>query len=260
MIFMDSYFRYIDSRSAEILLYEAAPRILPTFPEELAAKAQRHLEGLGVKVFTNTRVTSVDADGIVANGQRVEAATVLWGAGVMASAAAEWLGAKVDKSGKVMVNADMSVPGHAEIFTIGDTAHVVAGARNLLGMKSSDAMVMPGVAQPAIQEGKYVARLIRRRVEGKAEPAPFWYWDKGDLAIVGRTYALADLRFVRFAGFWAWMVWAAVHIYFLIGFANRFFVILRWGIAFLTKQREVRVFPGQERGKDQDNIKGENAA
>ena len=105
---------------------------------------------------------------------------------------------------------------------------------------------MPGVAQPAIQEGQYVARLIRRRLAGKPEPAPFWYWDKGDLAIVGRTYAVADLRFLRFTGFLAWIVWAAVHIYGLIGFANRFFVILQWGVAFLTKRRQVRVFPGQE--------------
>jgi NADH dehydrogenase len=239
-------FRHIDPRSAQILLYEAAPRILPTFPEDLAAKAQRHLESLGVKVFTNTRVTNVDAEGIVADGKRVAAGTVLWGAGVLASPAARWVGAGVDKSGKAIVNADMSVPGHPEVFTIGDTAHVVAPARNLLGFKSNDAMVLPGVAQPAIQEGKYVAQLIRRRVEGKPAPAAFWYWDKGDLAIVGRKYALADLRFVRFSGFFAWIVWAVVHVYFLIGFANRFFVIVQWGIAFLTKRRQVRVFPGQE--------------
>jgi NADH:ubiquinone reductase (H+-translocating) len=240
-------FRHIDPRSAQILLYEAAPRILPTFPEVLAAKAQRHLQSLGVKVFTNTPVTVVDADGVVADGKRVPAATVLWGAGVMASPAGRWLGAAMDKSGKVIVNADMSVPGHPEIFVIGDTAHVVAPARNVLGIKSNDAMVLPGVAQPAIQEGKYVAQLIRRRVEGRPAPPPFWYWDKGDLAIVGRTYALADLRFLRFTGFLAWLLWAVVHIYFLIGFANRFFVILNWGVAFLTKRRQVRVFPGQEK-------------
>jgi NADH dehydrogenase len=239
-------FRHIDPRSAQILLYDAAPRILPTFPEVLSADAQRHLESLGVKIFTNTQVTSVDADGIVANGKRVAAGTVLWGAGVLASPAGRWLGAAMDKSGKAIVNADMSVPGHPEIFTIGDTAHVVAPARNLLGFKSNPAMVMAGVAQPAIQEGKYVAQLIRRRVQGKPAPPPFWYWDKGDLAIVGRKYALADLRFVRFAGFFAWIVWAVVHVYFLIGFANRFFVIVQWGIAFLTKRRQVRIFPGQD--------------
>jgi NADH dehydrogenase len=240
-------FRNIDTRSARILLYEAAPRILPTFPEALSAKAQRHLESLGVKVHTNTRVTSVDQGGIVADGKRVPASTVLWGAGVLASPAGLWLGAAMDRSGKIMVNSDLSVPGHPEIFAIGDTAHVVAESRNLLGIKSKQLMTMPGVAQPAIQEGQYVASLIRRRIAGKPDPAPFWYWDKGDLAIVGRTYALADLRFLQFAGFLAWVLWAVVHIYFLIGFANRLFVTLQWGVAFLTKRRQVRVFPGQER-------------
>jgi NADH:ubiquinone reductase (H+-translocating) len=240
-------FRNIDPRSARILLYEAAPRILPAFPEALSAKAQRHLESLGVEVYTNARVTSVDEGGIVADGKRVPAGTVLWGAGVLASPAGHWLGAAMDRSGKIIVNPDLSVPSHPEIFAIGDTAHVEAESRNLLGIKSKQRMTMPGVAQPAIQEGQYVARLIRRRVAGKPAPAPFWYRDKGDLAIVGRTYALADLRFVRFAGFLAWIVWAAVHIYFLIGFSNRLFVMLQWGIAFLTKRRQVRVFPGQER-------------
>jgi NADH:quinone reductase (non-electrogenic) len=242
-------FRNIDPGSARILLYEAAPRILPTFPEALSAKAQRHLESLGVEVYTHTRVTSVDEGGIAANGKRVAASTVLWGAGVLASPAGRWLGAAMDPSGKIVVNADLSVPGHPEIFAIGDTAHVVAESRNLLGIKSKQPMTMPGVAQPATQEGQYVARLIRRRIAGKPASRPFWYWDKGDLAIVGRTYALADLRFVRFAGFLAWVVWAAVHIYFLIGFANRFFVISEWAVAFLTKRRQVRVFPGQERAR-----------
>lgn len=240
-------FRNIDPRSARILLYEAAPRILPTFPEELSAKARRHLESLGVEVYTNTRVTAVDAGGVVANGKQVSASTVLWGAGVLASPAGRWLGAAMDRSGKIIVSSDLSVPGHPEIFAIGDTAHVVAESRNVLGIKAKQPMTMPGVAQPAIQEGQYVARLIRRRVAGKPAPPPFWYWDKGDLAIVGRTYALADLRFVRFAGFPAWLLWAAVHIYFLIGFSNRLFVMLQWGMAFLTKRRQVRVFPGQER-------------
>lgn len=238
-------FRHIDPRAAQILLYEAESRVLPTYPEALSAKAERHLEKLGVKVRTNTRVTLVDSDGIVAGGQRVLASTVLWSAGVRASPAGRWLGAATDKSGRVIVNSDLSIPGHPEIFAIGDTAHVVAPSRNLLGIKNKTPMVMPGVAQPAIQEGQYVAQLIRSRVLGRRTPAPFWYWDKGDLAIVGRTYAVADLRFVRFAGFPAWIIWAVVHIYFLIGFANRFFVLLRWGLAFVTKHRQVRIFTSQ---------------
>ncbi|HWH58283.1 MAG TPA: NAD(P)/FAD-dependent oxidoreductase [Terriglobales bacterium] len=234
-------FRHIDPRTARILLYEAAPRVLPTYPEELSRKAQRHLESLGVEVLTNARVTNVDTDGIVVGGQKIPAGTVLWGAGVVASPAALWVGAETDKFGKVMVDPDLSVRDHPEIFVIGDTAHVVAPARNLFGIKSPEPMLLPGVAQPAIQEGKYVAEVVRRRVEGRAQPRPFWYWDKGDLAIVGRTYAVADLRFIRFAGLAAWFVWASVHIYFLIGFANRLFVLLQWGFDFLTKRRRVRV-------------------
>jgi NADH:ubiquinone reductase (H+-translocating) len=240
-------FRHIDPRSAQILLYEAAPRLLPTYPEVLSAKAQQHLERLGVTVHTNTRVSAVDVEGIVANGERVRARTVLWSAGVSASPAAQWLGAPMDRSGKVMVTADLSVPGHPDIFAIGDMAHLVAESRNLLGIKGRQPLLMPGVAPAAIQEGEYVARIIRRRVAGERPAAPFWYWDKGDLAIVGRAYALADLRFVRFAGLFAWLVWAGVHIYSLIGFANRFFVIFQWVIAFATKRRQVRVFPQQER-------------
>jgi NADH:quinone reductase (non-electrogenic) len=236
-------FHHIDLRSARILLYEAATRVLPSYPEALSAKAQRHLEQLGVKVYTGTRVTTIDADGIIANGQRVPAATVLWSAGVLASPAGRWINSATDKSGRIIVNSDLSVPDHPEIFAIGDTAHVVAHSRNLLGIKSNQPMLLPGVAQPAIQEGRYVARLIRCRVVGTKPPGPFWYWDKGDLAIVGRTYAVADLRFLRFSGFPAWLLWVGVHIYFLIGFANRFFVLVQWGLAFLTKRRRVRVLP-----------------
>jgi len=236
-------FRHIDPRDAQILLYEAAPRVLPSYPEVLSAKAQRHLEQLGVKVYTSTPVTSVDADGIIANGQRIRAATVLWSAGVLASPAGRWINSATDKSGRIIVNSDLSVPDHPEIFAIGDTAHVVAHSRNLLGIKSKEPMLMPGVAPPAIQEGRYVACVIRNRVAENKPPKPFWYWDKGDLAIVGRTYAVADLRFLRFSGFPAWLIWAGVHIYFLIGFANRFFVLVQWALAFLTKRRRVRVLP-----------------
>jgi NADH:ubiquinone reductase (H+-translocating) len=236
-------FRHIDPASARILLYEGGPRILPAYPEALSVNAQRHLESLGVQVFTNTRVTSVDADGVVVGGQKVLAATVLWGAGVIASPAGRWLRAETDESGKIMVEPDLSVRDHQEVFAIGGPAHLVAPVRNIFGIKSRTPMLMPGVAQPAIQEGRYVADFIRRRITGRAQPKPFWYWDKGELAIVGRAYAVADLRLAQFAGFPAWLVWAGVHIYFLIGFANRLFVSLQWGLAFLTKRRRVRILP-----------------
>jgi NADH dehydrogenase len=232
-------FRHLKPGSAQILLYEGAPRILPTFVESLSTKAHRHLESLGVKIYAGTRVESVDAEGIVAGGKRIRSRTVLWAAGVSASPAARWLGAETDKSGRVRVNPDLSVPGHPEIFAIGDTALVVANTRNLVGLKSGTAVTMPGLAQPAIQQGEYVARLIRRRSLGQGAPDPFWYWDKGDLAVVGRTFAVADLRFWKSAGFTAWLLWAGVHIYFLIGFANRLFVMLRWLVQFVTRRRGV---------------------
>jgi NADH dehydrogenase len=236
-------FRHIDPASARILLYEGGPRILPAYSEALSINAQRHLESLGVQVFTNTPVTSVDSDGVVVGGQKVPAATVLWGAGVIASPAGRWLRADTDASGRIVVEPDLSVRDHQEVFAIGDTAHLVAPVRNIFGIKSRTPMLMPGVAQPAIQEGRYVADVIRRRITGRAQPKPFWYWDKGELAIVGRAYAVADLRLAQFAGFPAWLVWAGVHIYFLIGFANRLFVSLQWSLAFLTKRRRVRILP-----------------
>ena len=235
-------FRHIDPRSAQILLFEGTPRILPTFPEDLSTKAHRHLEKLGVKIYTDTRVERLDAECVMAGGRRIPTRTVLWTAGVSASPAARWVAVEADSSGRVKVNSDLSVPGHPEVFAIGDTALVIANTRNLVGIKNGTAVQMPGLAQPAIQEGRYVAGLIRRRVAGQPAPTPFWYWDKGDLAVVGRTFAVADLRFWKSAGFVAWLLWAGVHVYFLIGFANRFFVMLRWFLQFVTKRRGARVF------------------
>jgi NADH dehydrogenase FAD-containing subunit len=232
-------FRYLGPGAAQIMLFDGAPRILPSFAEDLSGKARRHLEGLGIKIFTGTRVEKVDAEGIVANGKRIRSRTVLWTAGVTASPAARWLGADADKSGRVKVNPDLSVPGHPEIFAIGDTALVFANTRNLVGIKNGTGVQMPGLAQPAIQQGKYVAEVIRRRITGQAAPEPFWYWDKGDLAVAGRTFAVADLRFWKSAGFLAWLLWAGVHIYFLIGFSNRLFVMLRWLVQFATRERGV---------------------
>jgi NADH dehydrogenase len=232
-------FRHLDPGAAQILLFDGAPCILPTFAEDLSVKAHRHLQQLGVKIFTGTRVETVDAEGIVADGKRIRSRTVLRTAGVTASPAARWLGVDADKAGRVKVNPDLSVPGPAEIFAIGDTALVFANTRNLLGIKNGTGIQMPGLAQAAIQQGKYVAELIRRRTAGQAAPEPFWYWDKGDLAVAGRAFAVADLRFWKSAGFLAWVLWAGVHIYFLIGFANRLFVMLRWLLQFATRERGV---------------------
>jgi NADH:ubiquinone reductase (H+-translocating) len=234
-------FRRIDPAIAQIFLYEAAPRILPTFPEDLSAKAQRHLETLGVSIRTGVPVESVDATGIVAGGARVLSGTVLWSAGVIASPAARWLNVQPARGGRVTVNPDLSVPGLPEVFAIGDTADVIAERRNVFGSAMGTG-AMPGLAQPAIQEGEFVAKLIAARIGGKPARATFSYVDKGDLAVVGRAFALADLRFWRSAGFSAWLIWAGVHIYFLIGYGNRFFVMLQWAFAFLTKRRRVRTW------------------
>jgi NADH dehydrogenase len=235
-------FRHIDPRSAHILLFEAAPRILPSYPKELSDRAHEHLQRIGVDVRTNAKVENVDADGVVVNGQCIGTRTVLWTAGVVASPAGRWIGAETDKAGRVKVNPDLTVPGHSNVFVIGDTAAVIAPTRNLLGFRKGPEL-LPGVAQPAIQEGKYVARVIRRRVTGQSPTVPFWYWDKGNLAIIGRTFAVADLQFVRFSGTLAWLLWLGIHIYFLIGFANRLLVILQWAFSFWTKRRGVRIFP-----------------
>ncbi|HLI97129.1 MAG TPA: NAD(P)/FAD-dependent oxidoreductase [Candidatus Baltobacteraceae bacterium] len=232
-------FRHIDPSMAKIYLYEGAPRILPSFPEDLSIKAKRHLEALGVKVRAGVTVDRVDDTGIMAGGAHVLSGTVLWSAGVIASPAATWLGVEPGRGGRVKVNPDLSVPGLPNVFVVGDTADVVADTRNILGVKTGRG-AMPGLAQPAIQEGQFVSKLIVARVEGKQPPSSFSYLDKGDLAVVGRAYAVADLRFWRSAGFAAWLLWAGVHIYFLIGYANRFFVLTRWAITFLTRRRHVR--------------------
>jgi len=236
-------FRLIDPRTAHIILFEAAPRVLPGYPEDLSDKARRHLERLGVDVRTNARVQQVDERGVVVNGERIDSRTVQWTAGVVASPAGRWLGADVDRVGRIRVNPDLSVPGHPNVFAIGDTATVAVYTKSLLGRRSRTPEVVGGVAQVAIQGGAYVARVIRCRVSGAPPPPPFSYWDKGNLAIVGRAFAVADLKHARFSGLLAWMLWAGVHIYFLIGFANRLLVMLRWGTSFVTKRRGVRILP-----------------
>jgi NADH:quinone reductase (non-electrogenic) len=169
--------------------------------------------------------------------------TVMWSAGVIASPAAKWLSVEPGRGGRVKVNADLSAPGLPNVFVIGDTADVVAEKRNVLGVRTGRG-AMPGLAQPAIQEGQFVSKLIARLAEGKQMRSAFSYLDKGDLAVVGRGFAVADLRFWRSAGFLSWSIWAGVHIYFLIGYANRILVMVRWAIAFLTRRRDVRIFRG----------------
>ncbi len=223
-------FRRIDPTAARIVLVEAMPRLLGAFPEDLAARAQAHLEHLGVSVLTHTAVARVDADGIMAAGERLPARTVIWAAGVQASPAGAWLGAATDRQGRVIVQPDLTLPDHPEIFVIGDTAHLEECSAPL-----------PGVAQVAIQEGRYVARTLQQRLRRQPEQAAFHYRDKGNMATVGRAFAIVAMPRFRFTGFFAWLTWLVVHLYFLIDFRNRLVVLFQWAWAYGTFQRSARL-------------------
>jgi NADH dehydrogenase len=225
-----SDFRHIDTRKTRIVLIEAAPRILLAFPESLAQKTQKKLISMGVEVRTSTPVRDVDEHGVVVDGERINTATIIWGAGVSASAAGRWLGVEVDRAGRVKVSNDLSIPGHPNVFVIGDTASFIQNGKPL-----------PGVAQVAIQAGRYVASVISHRVKGKELKQPFNYRDKGNLATVGRSYAIVDIGKIRLMGFFAWLLWLAVHIYFLIGFRNRVVAIFQWAWTYLTYSRDARL-------------------
>jgi len=226
-------FRSIDSRESSILVLEAGPRILPTFPPDLAARAQRALERLGVQVRTGCAVRDVALDSVVAGDTRIAAATILWAAGVRASPLAGSLGVPLDAAGRVRVEPDLSIPGENRIIAIGDVATLDSAAGNPL----------PGVAPVAMQQGRHVAENVKRDLAGLAR-RPFRYRDKGSLAVIGRAEAVADLGRVRLWGFVAWLVWCFVHILFLVGFRNRALVLFEWAWAYLTHQRGARLITG----------------
>ena len=188
------------------------------------------MQRLDVEVRTSAPVKHIDGEGVVIDGERLPARTVIWTAGVAASPAGRWLGAEVDRAGRVKVNADLSLPGHPDVFVIGDTATLSQGGKPL-----------PGVAPVAMQEGDYVAAVIADRVAGKEHPKPFVYHNKGNLATIGRSSGIADLGWLRIWGFPAWFLWLAVHIFFLIGFRNRLLVLIQWTWAYITFQRGVRL-------------------
>jgi NADH dehydrogenase len=223
-------FRHSDPRSARIILIDAVPRLLLAYPEKLARKVQARLEHLGVEVRLGNAVELVDAEGIVLNGQRLRSRCVIWAAGVQASPAGTWLGAETDRAGHVKVNSDLSVPHQPEVFVVGDTAYI-----------EEDGKPLPGVAQVAIQSGKYAARVIRQRVAHGPPPPPFKYFDKGNMATVTRGYAIVDSKFLRTAGFIGKLSWAFLHILYLSAFENRIIVFFRWTWEILTNQRGARV-------------------
>jgi NADH dehydrogenase len=226
-------FRAIDPRSARIVLVEAGPRVLPAFAPSLSETAKRSLEKLGVEVRLDASVTDLDGGGVSIGSERIESRTVIWAAGVTASPAGRWLEAETDRAGRVLVNADLTVPGHPNVFVIGDTAHVLTPTGNLL----------PGVAPVAKQQGKYVAKLLRARIAGKVLP-PFRYHDYGALATIGRNGAVVEIGRLRIRGFLAWIIWSVAHIYFLIGFRNRLAVALHWLWSYVTFQRGTRLITG----------------
>ncbi len=223
-------FRRIDPRLSRIVLIEAGPRILPAFSQEHSAYAHTMLTRMGVEVMVSTRVTNCDERGVDLDAGRIDAGCVIWAAGVVASPAAQWLAAQRDRAGRVIVNPDLSLPGHDNIFVVGDTASV----------RNPDGKPVPGLAPAAKQMGDYVARLIAARIAGRTLPA-FRYHDQGALATIGRRAAIVELGPIQLKGFIGWGFWSIVHIYFLIGLRNRFVVAVTWLWSYITFQRGARL-------------------
>jgi NADH:quinone reductase (non-electrogenic) len=223
-------FRRIDPRTARIVLIEAGPRVLPALSQDLSDYARASLEKMGVDVRTDTRVTGCDKGGVDLASGRLDAGTIIWAAGVIASPAARWLNAEHDRAGRVLVKDDLSVPGHADVFVIGDAASV----------KNVDGKPVPGVAPAAKQMGAFVGRLIAARLVGKPLPT-FRYRHAGDLATIGRRAAVVSFGRLHLKGFIGWLFWGVVHIYFLIGLRRRFVVAVNWFWEYLTFQRGARL-------------------
>jgi NADH dehydrogenase FAD-containing subunit len=225
-----SEFRRIDPASARIVLVDQSPRVLGSFSEELSSAAKKRLEELDVEVLAGRSVEKVDAMGVIAGGERIVSNTVIWTAGVAPSPAAKWLNAESDRAGRVRVLKDLSVAGHPEIFVVGDTAIFEENGKPL-----------PGVAQVAMQQGRYAGRLIASRIAGKPAPRPFRYFDKGNMAVVGKGFAVLQSGRFHLSGFLAWLAWAGVHLQFLAQSNLRVSVFLQWVWTYLTGQRGSRL-------------------
>ncbi len=225
-------FHHFNPTRSRVILVEAGPRVLATYPEDLSTKALRQLEHLGVDVRTRTKVVGIDEDGVTTDGGRIAARTILWGAGVQGSPLARTLGAPLDHAGRVLVGPDLSLPGAPEVFVVGDLAAVTQGGKPV-----------PGVAPAAMQGGRHAARCILRAIRGKPRPA-FHYVDKGSLATIGRAKAVAEIGRIHLSGFVAWLMWCLVHVFFLIGFRNRVLVMLEWGWLYLFHDRGSRLITG----------------
>ena len=230
-VYLAKDFRHINPAQARVMLIEAGPRVLAAFPPDLSEKARLSLQKLGVEVRTSQRVEHVDALGVMVAGQRIESRNLIWTAGVVASPAGHWIGAETDRVGRVKVAPDLTVPGHPEIYVIGDTAAVAW----------KEGRMLPGVASVAMQQGKYVAKHLRARILKRPLPGAFEYWDKGNMATIGKSSAVAETGRLHLWGFVAWMAWLGVHIAYLIGFRNRLLVMMQWAWAYFTFQRGARL-------------------
>jgi NADH dehydrogenase FAD-containing subunit len=242
---LSNHYRAIDPANARIILVQAGDRVLPSFPEKLSARAKASLEDLGVEVRLNARVTGIDDDGVMIGEERIGSATVLWAAGVVASPAADWLGADKDRAGRIVVGSDLSVNSHNDVYAIGDTA----------ASDGWDGKAVPGLAPAAKQGGIYVATVIRARLEGRSPPAPFRYRHMGSLATIGRKSAVADFGFIQLSGALAWWLWGAIHVAFLVGVRNRVAVIINWIWCYLSFRLSVQLITGElENAMPHDHI------
>jgi NADH dehydrogenase FAD-containing subunit len=227
---LKSDFRRIDPTTARIVLVDMAPKVLGPFSENLSKAAKQRLEKLGVEVRLGHGVDQIDAEGVVVAGERIPSKTVIWTAGVAPSPAGKWLNVETDRAGRVRIQKDLTVPGRPEIFVVGDTASLDQNGKPL-----------PGVAQVAMQQGRYAGKLIHSRIIGGAPPREFRYFDKGNMAVVGKGFAVLESGKVRVSGFGAWLTWAAVHLQFLATSSLRLTVLLQWLWTFVTGQRGDRL-------------------
>jgi NADH dehydrogenase len=220
-----------------VLLVEAGPRLLPVMPENLSQVAKRALEQLGVEVCLGTPVTQISRTSVTLGEEAIAACTIVWAAGVRASAAGSWLDTPTDRIGRVIVNRDFSIPGYRRIFAAGDTA----------AFQQADGTFLPGVAPAAKQAGAWIGRMIAARIAGEQTPEPFAYDNFGNMATIGRRHAIADFGRLHLTGMIGWLVWSLAHVYFLIGFRNRLSVAMSWAWSYLTYQRGVRLITGRDR-------------
>jgi NADH:ubiquinone reductase (H+-translocating) len=230
-------FRHIDTRETRVILLEGLPRILTAFPEALAARARHDLEQLGIEMRTGARVTRIEPDAVYVGDERIPTRTVFWAAGNAASPLGRSLSVPLDRVGRVIVGRDLSIPGHSEVFVVGDLA---------VALERDGVTEVPGVAPAAIQEGKHAARSIAASIAGRPR-TPFRYFNKGNLATIGRNRAIADFGFLKVVGFPAWVLWLFVHVMYLVGFRNRLMVLLQWAYAYFTYDRGTRVITNSAR-------------